>query len=175
MKRMAAGVLTLGLTLTACGSGGGGSGGSGGSGGKTSSAPAPVGNGYGAPTSSAAAPASNVGVDAKKLGLGTVLVDAKGMTLYLFEKDKNGKSACDGACASAWPPLTGTAKAGPDVKSSLLGTTTRPDGTTQITYNNHPLYHFTQDTKPGDTTGQDSKAFGASWYVLAPTGNKIGD
>jgi predicted lipoprotein with Yx(FWY)xxD motif len=98
------------------------------------------------------------------------------MTLYLFEKDKGGKSACDGACASAWPPVltSGKAMPGQGVKSSLLGTTTRSDGTTQVTYNNWPLYYYVADKAPGDTTGQNIDAFGAEWYVLdAAKGTKL--
>lgn len=110
--------------------------------------------------------------------VGQVLVDSKGMTLYYFEKDKkgSGKSACSGACASAWPPLTstGAAKAMAGVNSSMLGTIKRSDGTTQITYAGWPLYTFVEDKKPGEDNGTDSKAFGASWYPLHPNGEKAG-
>jgi predicted lipoprotein with Yx(FWY)xxD motif len=168
---MAGSVLALGLFAAACGSGGGGGG--------SSETAAPAGGGYGsAPAqspaqSSAASPAA---VDAKKLGLGTILVDGKGMTLYLFQKDKGGKSSCDGACATAWPPLltTGKAMPGSGVKASLLGTTQRSDGSTQVTYNNWPLYYFINDKAPGDTAGQNVDAFGAEWYVLsAAKGTKL--
>ena len=79
--------------------------------------------------------------------LGRILVDGNSHTLYLFEKDKGGKSACSGDCAQNWPPLLtkGTPKAGAAAKASLLGTTKRPDGTTQVTYNKHPLYTFKGD------------------------------
>jgi predicted lipoprotein with Yx(FWY)xxD motif len=109
--------------------------------------------------------------------LGTFLVGAKGMTLYLFEKDKTSKSTCSGQCAQFWPPLltSGKPKASGKAKSSLLGTTKRSDGKRQVTYKGHPLYYFVQDKKPGDTTGQDFLGFGAKWYVLAPSGKKIGD
>lgn len=109
-------------------------------------------------------------------GLGSVLTDRAGLTVYLFEKDSGGKSSCYGACATAWPPVT-TASAQPGVaggaNQSLLGTTTRTDGTTQLTYAGHPLYRFAGDHKPGDTTGQGSKAFGAGWYVVTAAGLKI--
>ena len=59
------------------------------------------------------------------------------------------------------------------MKASLLGTTKRSDGTTQVTYNKHPLYRFVQDKKPGDVTGEGSKAFGAEWYVVGTNGKKI--
>jgi predicted lipoprotein with Yx(FWY)xxD motif len=107
--------------------------------------------------------------------LGRILVDSRGRTRYLFEKDKRGHSACAGACATYWPPLL--TKGGPTAaraaKQALLGTTHRADGTTQVTYAGHPLYRFVQDTKPGQTTGQDLRDFGARWYVLAPAGTKI--
>jgi predicted lipoprotein with Yx(FWY)xxD motif len=110
--------------------------------------------------------------------VGQVLVDSKGMTLYYFEKDKkgSGKSACSGACASAWPPLTtaGVAKAMSGAQASMLGTIKRSDGTTQVTYASWPLYTFVEDKKPGEDNGTDSKAFGASWYPLHPNGEKAG-
>jgi predicted lipoprotein with Yx(FWY)xxD motif len=109
--------------------------------------------------------------------LGTFLVDAKGRTLYLFEKDTTTKSRCYGACAKAWPPLmtSGKPKAKGKAKASLLGTTKRKNGSRQVTYNGHPVYRFFQDTKPGQTNGEGSTAFGAGWYVMAPSGKKIED
>jgi predicted lipoprotein with Yx(FWY)xxD motif len=68
---------------------------------------------------------------------------------------------------------TGAPTAGNGAKASLLGTTKRSDGTEQVTYNQHPLYLFTGDTAPGQTTGQGSAGFGAPWYVLAPGGDPI--
>jgi predicted lipoprotein with Yx(FWY)xxD motif len=111
-------------------------------------------------------------------GVGQVLVDSKGMTLYYFQKDQkgSGKSKCEGACASAWPPLTtsGEGQAMSGVQSSMLGTLERADGTTQVTYAGWPLYTFVEDKKPGEDNGTDSKAFGASWYPLHPNGEKAG-
>jgi predicted lipoprotein with Yx(FWY)xxD motif len=106
---------------------------------------------------------------------GQALVGSKGRALYLFQADKNGTSACTGACAAAWPPdvVTGQPQAGRGVSQSLLGTITRPDGTMQLTYNGHPLYYFTADTAGGTAHGQGIKAFGAEWYVLSATGSKI--
>ena len=119
--------------------------------------------------------AGGMTVAIKSSGLGRILVDAKGRTLYLFEKDKGTTSSCYGACASGWPPYTttGAPQAGSGAAASLLGTTTRTDGTTQVTYKGHPLYYFVGDTKPGEVTGEGVNAFGAKWYVLAPSGNKI--
>lgn len=107
-------------------------------------------------------------------GVGKVLVDSQGMTLYYFEKDQGGKSACYGACAKAWPPYTGTPKAEGGAMASEAGTTKRSDGTVQVTYAGWPLYTFEGDSKPGEDNGTDSKAFGASWYPLHPNGEKAG-
>ena len=108
-------------------------------------------------------------------GLGKILVDSKGRTVYLFEKDTGSMSTCSGACASAWPPVTvsGMPSAGAGVMKSMLGTTKRPDGTMQVTYNGHPLYLYQGDTNAGDATGQNVDGFGAEWYVLSPGGNKV--
>ena len=106
---------------------------------------------------------------------GEALVGSKGRALYLFQADKNGTSACTGACAAAWPPdvVTGQPQAGRGVSQSLLGTITRPDGTMQLTYNGHPLYYFTADAAGGTAHGQGVKAFGAGWYVVGASGSKI--
>lgn len=111
-------------------------------------------------------------------GVGKVLVDSEGMTLYYFEKDQkgSGKSKCEGACAEAWPPLVteGKPEAMSGVKAAMLGTIKRSDGTTQVTYAGWPLYTFVGDQKPGEDNGTDSKAFGASWYPLHSNGKKAG-
>lgn len=129
-------------------------------------------------TASASASAGTQGsgtVAAASSPLGTILVDGDGRTLYLWEADTSSKSTCNGDCATAWPPVTVTGKpvAGEGVKASLLGTTTRDDGREEITYNGHPLYRYAGDTGAGDTNGQGSNGFGAAWYVLDATGNKI--
>ncbi|WP_241003087.1 hypothetical protein [Streptomyces sp. CB01881] len=107
--------------------------------------------------------------------LGMILTDSQGRTVYLFEKDAPTMSNCDGACASAWPPLTtsGAPQTGAGVTASELGTITRADHSVEVTYHGHPLYYFSGDHNPGDTKGQGSQAFGAGWYVLNPAGNKI--
>lgn len=104
--------------------------------------------------------------------LGPILVDSNGMTLYDFHKDKGAKSACYGACAKNWPPLTSDSppRVGNGAKQSLLGTTARRDGTTQVTYAGHPLYTYVGDAKPGDANGNDVDAFGAEWYALRANG-----
>lgn len=101
-----------------------------------------------------------------KEGLGTFLVDEKGMTLYLFTKDSPGVSNCKEACLDAWPPLLteGEPLAGEGV-TGKLGTITRDDGTVQVTYDDMPLYYYVSDVEPGDTTGQ---GVGGVWYVVEP-------
>ena len=113
-------------------------------------------------------------VSVRDSGLGKILVDDSGRTLYLFERDA-GRSACEGACAKAWPPLIahGRVSAGDGVTANLLGTVKRPDGTREVTYAGHPLYRFSGDKGAGDVNGQGSDAFGAEWYVLAPSGRKV--
>jgi predicted lipoprotein with Yx(FWY)xxD motif len=108
-------------------------------------------------------------------GLGKILVDSQGRTLYLFKKDKGTKSACSGECAVDWPPLrtNGKPTVGSGAKASLVATTTRSDGKPQVTYNGHPLYRYQGDQKAGDTNGQGITAFGAAWYALAPAGNQV--
>jgi predicted lipoprotein with Yx(FWY)xxD motif len=107
--------------------------------------------------------------------LGTYLSDDKGRALYLFEADKGTTSTCYSACASIWPPFaaSGAVTPGAGVSAALLGTTKRTDGTTEVTYNGHPLYHYVGDTGPGQTSGQGLNQFGAKWYLVAANGKKI--
>jgi predicted lipoprotein with Yx(FWY)xxD motif len=106
---------------------------------------------------------------------GKILFDGRGRVLYLFARDRGGRSSCSGACAAAWPPfLTTRVPNGlADVNAKLLGTTRRSDGTLQVTYANHPLYYFKGDTKPGQIKCQNVSNFGGLWLVLAPTGNPV--
>jgi predicted lipoprotein with Yx(FWY)xxD motif len=129
---------------------------------------------------STALAASNSGpraatVSTARTGLGKVIVNGRGRTLYLFEKDRHGKSACSGACASYWPPLIthGKPMAKGGAKRSLLGTIKRSNGLRQVTYAGHPLYTFVQDTRRGQTKGEGSTLFGAGWDALTPAGKKI--
>jgi predicted lipoprotein with Yx(FWY)xxD motif len=113
-------------------------------------------------------------ITTKHSKLGTILAAGpKELTVYLFEADKGPHSTCAGACAAAWPPVLGTARADGGAMSADLGTITRPDGQTQVSYNGHPLYYFVKDKDHEDAYGQGSTAFGADWYVLAPSGTKI--
>jgi predicted lipoprotein with Yx(FWY)xxD motif len=108
-------------------------------------------------------------------GLGKILVDGRGRTLYLFAKDANGRSTCTGACAAGWPPLIANGKpvAGRGAKAALLGTARRADGRLQVTYKHHPLYLFVSDAKKGQTNGEGLDAFGAEWYALSPAGARV--
>ncbi len=127
------------------------------------------------PAAAQAAPAAGKAAKvmlAKNDKLGSILTDAEGKTLYLFTKDSKGATTCYDQCAQNWPPLltAGAPEAGDGADASLLGTTQRTDGTTQVTYNGMPLYYFIKDQKAGDTTGQD---VGGVWYVLSAKGDKL--
>jgi predicted lipoprotein with Yx(FWY)xxD motif len=107
--------------------------------------------------------------------LGRILVNGKGQTLYLWQADRGSSSTCNGACASAWPAVitNGAPVAGAGVSGAKLGTTKRSDGTTEVTYNGHPLYTYIGDSSPGQATGEGSLEFGAEWDVVSAAGNKI--
>jgi predicted lipoprotein with Yx(FWY)xxD motif len=115
-------------------------------------------------------------IQLKRVGkLGKVVVNGHGQTLYLFQKDKHGKSSCYGQCAKFWPPAltTGKPKAGAGVRSSKLGTTKRKNGKLQVTFNGHPLYAYAGDSRPGQANGQGSNNFGARWYVMNARGGTV--
>jgi predicted lipoprotein with Yx(FWY)xxD motif len=122
-----------------------------------------------------AASSSTTKVGTASSNLGRILVDKHGRTLYLFARDKRGKSACSGACAAYWPPLIASSKprAFAGAKQSLLGRTRRADGRMQVTYRHHPLYRYAGDMGRGQTNGQSLDDFGGEWWVLSPAGNKI--
>lgn len=170
-------VLALVAALVASGCGGGdnssGGGAYGSGGGESGSTQAAKSEGGG----ESAAGGDGVVAVGKGSDLGPILVDSKGFTLYDFHKDKGSKSACYGACAATWPPLTteGAPKAMNGAQSSQLGITERKDGTMQVTYAGWPLYTYAADTKPGDANGQDVSSFGAQWYALQPSGEEVGD
>ena len=132
-----------------------------------------VGVGAAIAASGSAAPAAKVATAPS--GLGRILVDGRGRTLYLFEKDRRGSSACSGLCATYWPPLVAKGKwlAIKGVKMSLLASIRRADGSRQVTYAGHPLYFFSGDTKRGQTNGEGLTDFGAGWYAVSPAGKKI--
>jgi predicted lipoprotein with Yx(FWY)xxD motif len=128
------------------------------------------------PPATRAAQAKGAVVSTAKTGLGRIIVKSNGRTLYLFGKDRNGKSACSGQCATFWPPLvtSGKPRVTSGARASLIGTTKRADGRLQVTYNHHPLYTFAKDTKAGQTNGEGVNAFGAVWDAVSPAGAKIG-
>lgn len=103
---------------------------------------------------------------------GKILADEKGRTLYMFTKDTKDTSNCYEKCEAAWPPQlsVGAANAGDGVTGSMIGSTTRKDGSTQVTYNGMPLYYYAKDAKPGDATGQN---VGTVWFVVAPDGTVV--
>jgi predicted lipoprotein with Yx(FWY)xxD motif len=144
----------------------------------SSSSSAPSGAPSGAPSSapssapaggssaSGAAEATAVGLKTANIGGVTVLTSAKGFTLYSFAPDTATKSACNGACATAWPPQTA-----PATVKSPYATIKRSDGSTQLTFNGHPLYTFTGDTAPGIAGGNGVNAFGGLWSEVPASGS----
>ncbi len=131
--------------------------------------------GVGAGVASSGSSARVAAVASGPSALGRIVVDSRGHTLYLFEKDRRGASACSGACLVYWPPLLtrGAPTATKGARPSLLGSIRRADGTRQVTYAGHPLYRFSGDARRGQTNGEGLKDFGAGWYVLMPSGKKI--
>src|ERR1700677_452031 len=127
--------------------------------------------------SSSAAGTSTTGTVIKTANgsTGAFLTDGSGRTVYLWVKDGKNMSACSGACAGAWPPVTatGTVTASGGAKASDLGTITRSGGTKQVTYDGHPLYYFAGDSSTGQTNGQGSDGFGAKWWLVSPSGAEI--
>jgi predicted lipoprotein with Yx(FWY)xxD motif len=110
-------------------------------------------------------------------GVGTVLVNARGYALYMFQPDGRRSVTCTGACAGTWPPVMvpagGTAVAGAGVKAALLGSAPDPDGGRVVTYDGWPLYGYTGDVSPGDATGQNIDLNGGYWWVIRPSGQPL--
>ncbi len=144
-----AGLAAAALIATGCGSSSTGST-SGGSGGTSGTA------------------ASGNTVKTAKIGGASVLTNAKGFALYWFVPDTSTKSNCNGQCATFWPPVKGPVSAGSGV-SGTFGTITRADGSTQATWNGHPLYTYKADTSPGEDTGNGLNASGGVWHVVSLT------
>ncbi|MEU5852854.1 COG4315 family predicted lipoprotein [Saccharopolyspora shandongensis] len=139
----------------------------------------PDGSGPGTPPPPTTAPPVTGGAIAVQTrevpGLGAVLTGPDGRTVYLFGNDSPGHPTCLDACAGDWPPLTTTAPpiAGASANPALLATTRRPDGSTQVVYNGHPLYYYVGDELAGQANGQTVNSNGGSWYAISPAGNKI--
>jgi len=138
----------------------------------------------GSPASSAPAGASSAAsaaISAKSVpGVGTVLVNGQGQTLYMLTSEKGGKITCTQAngCTQAWPETllangAAAATAGRGVQSSLLGTVKDASGNLEVTYNHWPLYTFSGDSGPGVAKGQGLTSFGGTWYVLSGSGNPV--
>lgn len=125
-------------------------------------------------TPTAEAAASDGTVQVVESDHGEILADGEGRAVYVFLRDEAGQSNCTGGCAETWPPLEaeGAPVAGEGVDEALLGTIDRDDGSTQVTYNDQPLYHYSADTSPGDTNGQ---GVGDNWYVVSPEGEPVQD
>jgi predicted lipoprotein with Yx(FWY)xxD motif len=127
------------------------------------------------PTSSATAVNTSAGGTPRATRVATRRSAACSSRSRLFEKDQPDQSACSGACVAAWPidQSSGTPKAGNGVKTNLLGTIHRSDGTTQVTYNHHPLYYYSGDSGAGQQNGQGVVGFGAAWYVVNLDGGAV--
>lgn len=104
---------------------------------------------------------------------GTMLFDDKKQAIYIWELEESSKAECYGDCAKDWPPVLtdGTPQAAGEVKSDLLGTTKRSDGSTQVTYNGHPLYYYTNEG-PGEVECHNVVTHGGLWWVIQPDGNR---
>jgi predicted lipoprotein with Yx(FWY)xxD motif len=111
-------------------------------------------------------------VSAQPTSLGTILVDGKGRTVYVFANDKTTASTCADVCAADWPPVPAPAQLPVSLPgvSGALGTTTRSDGSHQLTVAGHPVYTFSGDSAPGQTKGQGINLNGGLWTVVSPAG-----
>jgi predicted lipoprotein with Yx(FWY)xxD motif len=129
----------------------------------------------GNPYGRAAAPAGSASLKVATSGIGSFLTDGNGRTVYLFTKDSGTMSSCSSGCASVWPPVTTATQiqVGGGASASLLGTTQRAGGQTQVTYNGHPLYYFVGDAQPGQTSGEQLNEFGGLWYAVSPNGMQV--
>jgi predicted lipoprotein with Yx(FWY)xxD motif len=136
----------------------------------TPSTPAPTST---APASSSSNPSGTVTISTRSTSIGTVLVNAQGRTLYWFAIDTPTKSNCNGSCATYWPPVIGKAVAASGTTLPKgFGTITRSNGSTQATYDGHPLYTYVADTAAGMTGGNDKNLSGGLWWAMTPTGAK---
>ena len=166
----AAGLAALALALSACASSSSSSSAST----PATSAPATSAPAAGASSPASSAPASSASGSALSMTTinGTAVVtDSKGMTLYWFVPDTSSASKCTGSCATYWPPVTGPVTAGSGV-TGMLGTITRPDGTTQATYDGHPLYTYAGDSAPGQAKGNGLNVSGGLWWEMTVSGAK---
>jgi len=156
----------LGFLLVACGSPGPSA--------TVSFSPSPSSVGTSA---SAASPttATQVAISVANSRYGKILVDGFGRTLYLFDIERDRVPLCNGVCAVAWPPLLapGGVASAPELDQALVATAVRNDGSSQLTYNRHPLYYYAGDHSAGEIKCQAVIEFGGGWYVIDAQGNKI--
>lgn len=124
------------------------------------------------PASGSGSPPAALTIEVAQTSVGTSLTGDGGRTLYEFTPDTSSSSTCTGGCAGLWPPLTvpagSTPSAGSGVQANLFGTTHRADGSTQVTYNGHPLYYYSGDVAAGDVKGQ---GLNDKWYIANPDGS----
>jgi predicted lipoprotein with Yx(FWY)xxD motif len=142
----------------------------------SSSAPAPSSSSGGGSTSSSGGGSSATISTATIKGLGTVLVNSQGRTLYIFKPDNAKKVTCTGSCAAVWPPVKvsgGKPSASGAVKASMLSSDPNPSGGQVATYNGWPLYTYVTDTGAGSARGQALNLNGGLWYVIGPDGQPI--
>ena len=159
----AAGLAAVALALSACASSSSSS--------PAASAPATSAPAAGASSSAPASSASGSTVNMTTINGTAVVTNSKGRTLYWFAPDTSTTSKCTGSCATYWPPVTGPVTAGSGV-TGTLSTITRPDGTTQATYDGHPLYTYVGDTAPGQAKGNGLNLSGGLWYEMTVSGAK---
>lgn len=171
LRRLAGTVLVVGV-IAGCGGGTGSTPSAAPTTAPTTTAPATTAPGTSAPATSMPGgdQAAALSLKMADTSLGSILVDGRGMTLYMYTKDSANTSVCEGQCLVNWPPLLGKPTAGGGVDDSKLGSFTRGDGRVQATYNGWPLYYWIRDAKPGDTTGQNVQGV---WYVLGRDGDPI--
>jgi predicted lipoprotein with Yx(FWY)xxD motif len=150
-----AGIAAAALMIAACGS-------------STSSTSSPA-AAPAATTASSAPASSGTALKTTTIGGVTVLTNTQGFTLYWFAPDTSTTSKCNGSCATYWPPVKGPATAGTGV-TGKLATITRADGSTQATYNGHPLYTYKGDTAPGQASGNNLNLSGGVWHEVTATG-----
>lgn len=154
------GMAAIGLLATACASS------------SPSTTSTSTGTGSGStPSTSTSAPAAagSATLNTTTISGQTVLTNSAGLTLYWFVPDTTTKSNCNGSCATYWPPVKGPATAGTGI-TGTLGTITRADGTTQATYDGHPLYTYAADTAPGQAKGNNLNASGGIWHEMTASG-----
>ena len=160
-----AAVVGMALFVAACGS----------SNSSSSSSSSPAATAASSSSTPASSTSTTVAVGTTKGSMGTYLTGASGRAVYMWVADGSGKSSCAGECAKAWPPViaTSTPSVSGRALAADLGTITRSDGTTQVTYKGHPLYYFVGDPGSGTTKGQGNNGFGAKWWLVAPSGAGI--